>query len=115
MAEEKNRNLKRICFILRIKKELLDEYKREHAKIPPEMLALLRKAGIRNYSIFLRDDGLMINCFETADMAQSFAITRQSAVYERWQNAMAKYFESASGDLSEGESGGPLEEIFYLE
>jgi L-rhamnose mutarotase len=116
MAErEKNESpLKRVCFVLQVKKELLEEYKSRHQKIWPEMLRVLKEAGIHNYSIFLRPDGLMVNYFETADVEQSFRIARSSPVYEKWQEAMARYFVSESGDLSKESGGGPLEQVFYL-
>lgn len=111
----KNAKRKRLCFILRVKKELLSEYKKKHKKIWPEMLELITKAGISNYSIFLRNDGLMVNYFESADLNESFRIAQSSPIYTRWQQAMAKYFEARSGDLSKKDAGAPLEEIFYLD
>jgi L-rhamnose mutarotase len=43
---------------LGIRRECIDEYKREHARIWPEIAHAIRVAGIRNYSIFLHDDRL---------------------------------------------------------
>jgi L-rhamnose mutarotase len=116
MSEEKSRDCKtqRACLVLRIKKNLLKEYEAEHKKIWPEMLDLLRKSGIHNYSIFVRDDGLMVNYFETEDLEGSFKIAQSSPIYDRWQEAMAHYFEAESGDLSGSNSGGILRQIFYL-
>lgn len=111
----KEREVERVCFVLRIKKDLLKEYETRHKKIWPEMLDLLRKSGIQNYSIFLRDDGLMVNYFETEDLEGSFKIARSSPAYSRWQEAMAHYFEAESGDLSKSDSSGVLRQIFYLE
>ena len=53
-------NLKRICFTLHVKTDRLEEYKERHKTVWPEMLAALSKAGWHNYSLFLRDDGLLI-------------------------------------------------------
>ena len=92
----------------------MEEYKARHKEIWPEMLHLLKAAGIHNYSIFLRGDGLMINYFETSDVEKSFRIAQSSPVYDRWQNAMGKYFVSEGGDLSKQNASGPLEQIFYL-
>ena len=50
----------RYCFQLRVRPERLDEYKARHRAVWPEMLAALRDTGWRNYSLFLRADGLLI-------------------------------------------------------
>ena len=43
---------KRVGQLLGLRPERLEEYKRYHVKIWPEIEAALRKAGITNYSIF---------------------------------------------------------------
>ncbi|MFO0807421.1 MAG: L-rhamnose mutarotase [Gemmataceae bacterium] len=48
----------RIGRVVRIDVAKADEYRRYHDEIWPEILAALREAGIRNYSIFLKDDML---------------------------------------------------------
>ncbi len=50
----------RICFLLKVRPERLSEYKERHKTVWPEMLEALRETGWRNYSIFLREDGLLI-------------------------------------------------------
>ena len=48
--------MERVCFLLKVKPEKLDEYKERHKAVWPEMLQALREAGWHNYSIFLRED-----------------------------------------------------------
>jgi L-rhamnose mutarotase len=50
--------VKRFGQVLGIRNECIDEYRRYHAKIWPEIERAIREAGIRNYSIFLRGDQL---------------------------------------------------------
>ena len=50
--------MSRICFLLRVRPERLDEYKARHREVWPEMLAELRETGWSNYSLFLGEDGL---------------------------------------------------------
>jgi L-rhamnose mutarotase len=50
----------RICFLLKVRQERLEEYKMRHASVWPEMLAALRETGWHNYSLFLRPDGLLV-------------------------------------------------------
>jgi L-rhamnose mutarotase len=42
----------RFGFLLGIRKERLDEYRRYHVRIWPEIERAIRDAGIRNYSIY---------------------------------------------------------------
>ena len=39
-----------------------------HAAVWPDMLRALHETGWHNYSLFLRDDGLLIGYFETPDL-----------------------------------------------
>lgn len=51
--------MQRIAFTLNVKPHLIDEYRRRHAEVWPEMLDALRETGWTNYSIFLRSDGTL--------------------------------------------------------
>ena len=50
--------MRRVCFTLQVSPDHLDEYRRRHAAVWPDMLSALREAGWHDYSLFLRDDGL---------------------------------------------------------
>jgi L-rhamnose mutarotase len=50
--------MKRFGQTLGVRPECIDEYRRYHAKIWPEIEQAIRTAGIRNYSIFLLGDRL---------------------------------------------------------
>ncbi len=64
------------------------EYRRRHDEIWPDMVAALREAGIRNYSIFRH--GLdLFGYFETDDLAATIAALRASEVNRRWGEWMA--------------------------
>jgi len=57
----------RVCFQLRVKPDMLDEYIRRHSPVWPEMLAEIAASGRRNYSLFLGDGGRLIGYYETDD------------------------------------------------
>jgi L-rhamnose mutarotase len=103
----------RICFLLKVRAEKLEEYKARHAQVWPEMLDALRETGWRNYSIFLGPEGLLVGYLEADDFAKSSAAMKGYAVNARWQAEMAPFFERM-------ENGGaddnmfPLEELFHL-
>lgn len=63
------------------------EYRRRHDAIWPEMLALLREAGLKNYSIWRRDDEL-VEYFETDDIAAARRVLAESDVKKRWDAYM---------------------------
>lgn len=50
--------MRRFGQVLGIRPECIDEYKRHHARIWPEIEGAIRDAGIVNYSIFLRGEQL---------------------------------------------------------
>ncbi|MEO7653405.1 MAG: L-rhamnose mutarotase, partial [Bryobacteraceae bacterium] len=57
--------MRRVCFCLQVKKDRLAEYRERHKDVWPEMRDALRDAGWHNYSLFLRDDRLLIGYVET--------------------------------------------------
>ena len=105
--------MQRICFLLQVKADRLDEYKAKHESVWPEMLDALRETGWHNYSLFLREDGLLVGYFETPDFDKAVAGMQTQEVNERWQSMMAPFFENIDGAADE--SLQPLEQVFYLE
>lgn len=106
--------MERVCFVLRVKPGRLAEYKERHRTVWPEMLGALRDTGWRNYSLFLRDDGLLVGYLETEDFAAARAGMAVREVNERWQRDMAPYFESETA-LAPDRQMAPLEEVFHLD
>jgi len=104
----------RICFLLKVRRDKLEEYKRRHAAVWPEMLDALRITGWHNYSLFLRPDGLLVGYLESNNFAQSVAAMKTYAINAKWQAEMAPFFESLEGDGPD-DSFTLLEEVFHLE
>lgn len=103
----------RVCFLLKVKAELLEEYTRRHEEVWPDMLAALSDTGWRNYSLFLRPDGLLVGYFETDDLDATLAGMAATDVNTRWQTEMAPFFEQLDGKPDEGIV--PLTEVFHLD
>ena len=55
--------MERMAQIIKVKPEVIPEYKRIHAAVWPEILKAIHDSNIRNYSIFLRD-GVLFASFE---------------------------------------------------
>ena len=89
--------MRRVCFVLKVRPERLAEYRERHARVWPEMRAALSAAGWHNYSLFLRDDGLLVGYLETEDFAAAQAAMADTEVNARWQAEMAPYFEALDG------------------
>jgi L-rhamnose mutarotase len=104
----------RICFVLQVKKERLAEYKERHKKVWPEMLQALRETGWHNYSLFLREDGMLIGYLETPDFAKAQAGMASKEINTRWQTQMADFFEIPNKAHAD-EAMRPIPEVFHLD
>ena len=107
-------HLKRVCFQLRVKKDRLEEYKSRHREVWPEVLDALRETGWKNYSLFLREDGLLIGYLETADFDQALASMARRPVNDRWQAEMKSFFEDSQERPADRQLE-LLEEVFHLD
>lgn len=105
---------KRVCFQLQVKKDRIDEYKARHRAVWPDMLDALRQTGWSNYSLFLREDGLLIGYLETADFDQALAGMALQEVNNRWQTEMKGFFEDAQQRPADRQLE-LLEEVFHLD
>ncbi len=105
--------MQRICFVLQVKPDHLEEYKKWHRAVWPDMQAALRETGWNNYSLFLRPDGLLVGYLETDDFDRARAGMAQREVNERWQREMAGFFVQPEGMLPD-RAMQPLDEVFHL-
>ncbi len=106
--------MKRIGFLLKVKQDKLAEYKAHHQAVWPEMLDALRRTGWHNYSLFLRDDGLLFGYFEADESFQaSLDGMAREAINQRWQDFMAPYFEGVG--MHADKMMVELEEVFHLD
>lgn len=102
----------RVCFELRVKPELLDEYIARHSPVWPEMLAEIEAAGRRNYSLFLAEGGRLIGYYETDDDEAAQAYLAASPVAARWEAEMSRFFVGLDGRADQAAT--PLREVFNL-
>ncbi len=105
--------MQRVCFLLKVKADKLAEYKKAHESVWEEMLQALRETGWHNYSLFLREDGLLVGYLETPDFQKALDGMAVREVNDRWQAAMGQYFEALDGQRPD-EGMMALEEVFHL-
>ena len=107
-----NESLTRFAFMLRLRPGTAEAYEEAHRAVWPEMLALLKSAGISEYSIYRRDE-LLILTLRAADFEATWSQIENHPVNLRWQQTMAPFFAPLEG-LRPGERFPMLEEVFYL-
>jgi len=103
----------RYCFNLQVRPDRLGEYVERHRAVWPEMQAALRETGWNNYSLFLRDDGLLIGYVEADDLEAAQRAMAANEVNTRWQAEMSEFFQGIDGRPPD-ESFLLLREIFHL-
>jgi L-rhamnose mutarotase len=95
--------------------EAIAEYKRLHAAVWPEVLAMISACNITNYSIFLREpENLMFAYFEYtgADFAADMARMAADPRTQDWW-AVCMPLQRAFETRAEGEWWASMEEVFH--
>lgn len=88
----------RIGFKLKLKDEnMQEEYKKRHDQIWPEMLEVLDKAGIKNYSIWNLGHDLFAY-YEVEDLDYSDRVQAESEIVAKWNVYMQDLLESRVDD-----------------
>jgi L-rhamnose mutarotase len=105
--------MKRYGFVIKVRPEKLEEYKILHANSWPEILQLINKANIRNYTIFYRD-GLLFSYYEyigknyEEDMA---IMAKDKKMQEWWQLTVP--CQQKLDTAAEGDWWSPAEEVYH--
>ena len=94
----------------RLKKGCGEEYKRMHREIWPEILKLIKKAGVQNYSIFLKGRELF-SYLEVDDWDKAISIMMDDPAGLRFQEAISPLME-ADDPVAPWEV---IEEVFHLD
>lgn len=105
--------MERVCFLLRVRDDRLDEYRARHREVWPDMIAALTETGWRNYSLFLREDGLLVGYLECEDFEAALREMEEREVNVQWQAEMAPFFELPETERPDS-SLQRLEEVFHL-
>jgi len=106
--------MERVCFTMQVRAGQIDEYRRRHGQVWPEMRVALRDAGWGNYSLFLREDGLVVGYVETDSFEGALASMDGLETNRRWQQEMGPLIEARPGRRVD-ESLERLPEIFHLD
>jgi len=102
----------RYCLIGHVDPAHLDVYRQRHAAVWPALLEALQEAGWRNYSLFLRPDGLLVGYVEADDLDAAQALVAATEVNAKWQAEMSQLFATQGAP---DEAWERLELVFNLE
>jgi L-rhamnose mutarotase len=101
----------RIAFKMQLFKGFEAEYKKRHNELWPELQALLKKAGISEYSIFLDETTNNLFGFMKAEDPKALDDLPAQPVMQRWWTYMKDIMET---NADHSPVSVPLIEVFYL-
>ena len=102
-----------ICaFKMQLKPGVIDEYRRRHDEIWPELSALLTAAGICDYSIFLDEDTLALFAVLKLREDNDRDALPDHPLMKKWWDYMAPLMEV---EADHAPVCGDLREVFHLE
>jgi len=109
--------MQRMGMMIGIKPEKLEEYKKLHGAVWPEVLAQIENSNIQNYSIFLREpENLLFGYLEytgtdfDADMAK---MAKDKKTQEWW--ALTDPCQSPLSSRKGEEQWSLMEEVFHVD
>jgi L-rhamnose mutarotase len=103
----------RYAFRLRIKAGMEERYDESHKNVWPALLARLKSVGISDYSIFRRDQDLVL-VMQVEDFEAAWKALDQDPTNLAWQKEMSEIFEPVSG-IRPGERFAMMKEVFRLD
>ncbi len=105
--------MQRVAFQLRIKPGSEEAYDEAHRHVWPDLLAELQALGVREYSIFRRNNEVFLYML-VPDFQALIDALAHSDVDRRWQQMMAPLLERVPS-LKQGEAFALMEEVFYMQ
>jgi len=104
--------MKRVAFKMKLKPGHKAEYIKRHDKVWPEIQELIKKSGIRDYSIFLDEETNILFGVQKVEGNVSSQDLGAAAIQKKWWDYMSDIME-VNPDNSPVTIH--LEEVFYME
>lgn len=102
----------RFAFKMKLFAGFSEEYKKRHDAIWPELQQMLRRHGIKKYSIFFDEETNLLFAYLTVDDMAEMEKLPTEEIMRKWWEYMKDIMET-------NENGSPvsipLKEVFYLE
>ena len=107
--------MKRYGAVIKVRPESIEVYKKYHAAVWPEVLAMIRRSNIRNYSIYLKDDFLFAYFeYHGTDYAADMANMAADAKTQEWWAIMMPMQKPLETRAS-GECWANMDEVFHTD
>lgn len=103
---------KRIGFKMKLNPGFVEEYKKRHNELWPELRKLLKDNGISEYSIFFDEETHILFGFQKQTGDQGSQDLGQTEIVKKWWKFMADLMET-NPDNSPVST--PLDEVFFME
>jgi L-rhamnose mutarotase len=114
LNKEEQPRKQRVCFLLQVKPDRLDEYRRRHAAVWPDMIEALQRTGWHNYSLFLTPGGELIGYLETDNFQLAQTRMRDEPINALWQSEMKDFFVETNGKDPD-QLMSPIDEVFHID
>jgi len=103
---------KRLGFKMKLNQGMVEEYKKRHNNLWPELHNLLKDAGISEYSIFFDPETNFLFAFQKQSGEHGSQDLGTTEVVKRWWKYMADIMETNPDNSPVSVD---LEEVFYME
>lgn len=97
---------------MQLKPGFEEEYKKRHDEIWPELSALLTKAGIKDYSIFLEQATGVLFAVHWLDEPNELEVLPQQAIMKKWWAFMGDLMET---NPDQSPVVKPLKMVFHMD
>lgn len=104
--------MNRLAFKMTLKPGQKQEYIKRHNEIWPELAALLKEAGVSEYSIFLDEETNILFAFQKVSGAAGSQDLASKPIVQKWWDYMADLMEVNPDNSPVSKE---LEEVFYME
>jgi L-rhamnose mutarotase len=107
--------MKRFGQIIKVKPDKIEEYRKYHAAVWPDVLKMIKMCNINNYSIFIKDDYLFAYFEYTGkDFSADMAKMAADPTTQKWWDIMMP-MQQPLANRKEGEWWSDMEEVFHLD
>jgi L-rhamnose mutarotase len=104
--------MKRAAFTMKLKPGNVEEYKRRHDEIWPELSQALTKAGISDYSIFLDENTLTLFAVQKLSDKNTSEALPGLPIMKKWWDFMADIMDT---NPDHSPVSLPLKEVFHMD
>lgn len=104
--------MKRISFKMKLHKGQVEEYKKRHDDIWPELVTLLKTVGVEDYSIFLDEETHILFALLKIEKPELLDTLPQYEIMQKWWAFMGDIMDAHPDNSPISK---PLKEVFHLD